>query len=583
MEKHKNIFIAILACIVLWLGMELWLKPLFTQTPVNPANTSMPAKSLQTPILIQSPPCTPKLSREDSLRSSSEQRVVIDTPYLAGSISLKGALLDDMVLRNYKATVDKGSPPVVILFPPDTQNAYYSTFRWEILKGSPMDVPSNETVWTADTRILNATQPVVLRWTNAQGVEFQQIMSIEGYMVKVHQILINTTAQPLSIRTFGLLERLGPLKVSDQMVLHEGPLGVFQGRLREISYAKCLEPSEQAVLPLQSDTDRRGWLGITDKYWLGALILDSEGAIGRFVGTTGESSAPIYRAETFSPPKEIAPGERHEAIAHFFVGPKQVDLLDAYEEKFSISKFDLAVDFGWFYFITKPLFYLLSWLREWGGSFAFAILAMTVLIRLLFLPLSIKSQRSMTKMRAVQPKMQTLKELYKDDKTRLNQEIMLLYKKEGISPVSGCLPMLVQLPFFFALYKVLFISIEMRHASFWGWIQDLSAPDPTCLFTGFGLIPWDVPSALHIGAWPVIMGITMLIQQRMNDSPTMEPTQRAMLTYVLPVVFSYMFAQFPVGLVIYWTWGNILTVVQQWVLTRWIEGWGSRSSSSVSS
>ncbi len=572
MEKNKNIFIAALLFIIIWLGMELWRKP---ETPSRETTSTQSNAVMPAPAPVVCPPCEKKVSREEALLLTKDQRIAINTQYLQGSILLKGLRMDDVALRAYPAQTE-GDAPVVILAPLETPQAYYGTFRWENMKEEKnIELPSEDTVWSCDETSFTEEKPITLYWTNNVGIRFEYILSVTGYMITVKQNISNGTSEPIHVRAVDVLHKSCPEK-SQGMIFHEGAIGVFQNKLREVTYEKCYKPQEQNPQFLHGDEKYHGWIGITDKYWLSAFIPEEKSTMGRFYGASGERA--FCSAETFSPVQVVAPGATKTITSNFFVGPKNLKLLEGYKKEYHIAHFDLAVDFGWFYFLTKPFFLMLSFLKELLGSFSLAILIMTVLIRVLFLPLSIKSQKSMIRLKKLQPKIDALKAQYASDKLRLNQELLGLYKKEGINPVSGCLPMLIQLPFFFALYKVLFISLEMRHAPFWGWIRDLSAPDPSNIFTGFGLFSYEVPFGLHMGAWPIIMGLSMWLQQKTTDSPLMDPHQRFLLTYVLPAVFAYMFENFPVGLVIYWTWGNILTIVQQWVMTKWM-GKGSQSFS----
>jgi YidC/Oxa1 family membrane protein insertase len=551
MEEQKNLLIAVLLCVVVWLGMEVWLKP---ARPPQIAETPPQAAS----VCVASQPL---ISREEAFLQSP--RIAIQTPLVKGSINLKGGMIDDWTLRDYRKNWRPDSHPVTLFSPDRTQEAYYSLFQWY---SSDTEVPGPHTVWQPSGTELSTDKPLTLQWRNEQGVLFQQILSLDfPYVLTVKQEMINTTEKPVTVSAGANICRHGPVKTSGYLVLHEGPLGVFDGQLKETTYSDVLKGKMNTFENLGKN--RNGWEGITGQYFLSALIAQGQ-AKGRFIGSDNPL---VYSTELRHVSKYLLPHEKYTTVTHLFAGPKQLSLLDHYEKIFNISHFDLAVDFGWFYFLTKPMFYFLSWLKKLGGSFGFAIIAMTVLIKALFFPLSVKSYRSMARIKKLQPKLQALKDKYAQDKMRLNQEIMAFYKKEKINPVSGCLPMLVQIPVFFSLYKVLFISIEMRQAPFWGWIHDLAAPDPTNIFNIFGLLPWHLPAWLKIGAWPIIMGITMVGQQLMNSSMTLDKQQKMMFTYVMPCVFTFMLAQFPVGLVIYWTWSNTLTIAQQWIMTRYYE------------
>ncbi len=374
-------------------------------------------------------------------------------------------------------------------------------------------------------------------------------------MVTVTQKVINTGETPTALFPYGLIARSGTPDTLGFYILHEGPLGVFDGTLREYDYDDVQETRKIEV------TSNGGWIGITDKYWLAALVPDqAENFTYRFVHSI-ENKDDRYQVDYIGQSSSLAAGASIEITNRLFAGAKEVKLLDAYSEKFGIQNFDLAVDFGWFYFLTKPFFYAISWLNSYLGNFGLAILAFTVLVKAVFYPLANKSYRSMAKMRDLTPKLMTLREQYGDDKMRLNQEMMAIYKKEKVNPASGCLPILLQIPVFFALYKVLFVNIEMRHAPFYGWIKDLSVADPTSIFNAFGLIPWTPPDFLMIGIWPILMGLTMWLQQRLNPQPT-DPVQAKVFMF-LPLFFTFLLGTFPAGLVIYWTWNNLLSIAQQ--------------------
>lgn len=507
------------------------------------------------------------ISRENALSTSTE-RIKIETDSLSGSISLKGALFDDITLAKYSESVEKPESKVVLLSPQKTESPYFVSFGW---KSTDTDVPTDETEWKTDGKTLTPETPITLSWRNNAGIEFEQMISIDrDYMINVKQSVKNAGNKTVSIRTTGLINRIGTPKTAGMFVLHEGPVGVFEGKLKEIKYEKL---TEDQAYDLGADKKGTGWIGITDKYWLVSLVPDiSQTAKGKFSMFKCNDTSE-YHAESISSYAKLAPGDKSTSSTNLFIGAKQLALLDKYEASLRINHFDLAVDFGWFYFITKPMFYFISLLKSICGNFGIAIILMTLAIKALFIPLSVKSYRSMALMKKVQPKIDAIKELYKDDKQRLNQELMGLYKKEKVNPAAGLLPMIIQIPVFFALYKVLFISIEMRQAEFFWWVHDLSIADTSNLFTMFGLISWDPPSFLRMGAWPLIMGGSMLLQQRLTSNPTMmtDPVQKIMFSYIMPCMFTYMLSQFPVGLVIYWTCNNLFTMMQQIFITKYYE------------
>jgi len=497
------------------------------------------------------------LSREDAL--AAEARVRVDTPRLIGSISLKGARLDDLTLLNYRETIDPDSPNIVLLEPTGTEKPYYAEFGWI---GQDVTLPDRDSVWRADNDTLSPGVPVTLSWTSPEGVTFEQIYILdESYMFTVTQRVRNNSGKAISVAPYGLVSRTGTPQILGFYILHEGLIGVFNDELNEIDYDELQEDGT-----IRNDTTG-GWLGITDKFWLVTLIPNQEAPVKTSFTAGKRGTVNKYQADFLGEAVSIPAGAETEMTNRLFAGAKLVRLLDEYRDLFGVSRFDLAVDFGWFYFLTKPIFYALSWFNTQLGNFGLAILALTICIKLLFFPLANKSYKSMSKMKQLQPKMQEMKEKYGDDRQKLNAEMMELYKKEKVNPLSGCLPIAIQIPVFFALYKVLFVTIEMRHAPFFGWIQDLSAKDPLGILTLFGLVDWSVPPILdvvNIGIWPLIMGITMYVQQRLNPAPP-DPIQAKIFMF-LPIFFTFILAGFPAGLVIYWAWNNLLSVLQQYVI-----------------
>jgi YidC/Oxa1 family membrane protein insertase len=490
-------------------------------------------------------------------------RVRIETPRLKGSISLVGARFDDLTLTNHRQTLDPASPPVTLLAPMGAPDTYFVEMGWDDARaGIPM--PGNTTEWSADRDVLTQDTPVTLTWDNGAGLRFERTFAIDdGFMLTVTQRVVNTGEAAVNLYPYSLISRRGRPETMGFFILHEGPLGVFNETLREYDYDD-LQDAPQGVIAYQTTG---GWIGITDKYWLTALVPEQDGPVtARFVHFRS-GSTDVYQVDYLSDRGvTVAPGGSAEWTGRVFAGAKVARMLDAYAEAYGIPLFDRAIDFGWFYFLTKPLFQVLTFIQSYVHNFGVSIMILTVLIKLIFFPLANKSYKSMSQMRKLQPEMLKLRERFGDDRARLNQEMMALYKREKVNPASGCLPILIQIPVFFALYKVLFVTIEMRHAPFFGWIQDLSAPDPTTVFNLFGLIPWDPPQILMIGVWPLIMGVTMYLQQRLNPQPP-DPLQ-AKIFMALPVVFTVMLAQFPAGLVVYWTWNNLLSIAQQWVIMR---------------
>lgn len=568
MNEQRNLIIAIVLSVLILFGFQ-WLFPK-QQTPVPTSEQTtagappVPQGAADGSAPMDKAPPTAAESRAAALDGS--RRISVRTPKLHGSIALIGARLDDLTLVEYRETTNPSSPEIVLLSPAGSPHPYYAEFGW-VPADASAKTPGADTVWTAapGTSELAAGGKVVLSWDNGDGLRFVRTYAVdENYMFSVDQRVENYGAKPVTLHPYALVSRTGTPKTEGMYILHEGPLGVLDGTLKEIKYDDLKK--EGSVR--QKSTG--GWAGITDKYWLTALVPDQKAEMtGRFVHQA-QGNADRYQVDFTGGPVIVEPNGSAETGFHMFAGAKQVKLLDAYSEKFGIARFDLAIDFGWFYFLTKPFFYLLQILHTALGNMGLAILALTVLIKAAMFPLANKSYVSMSKMKNLQPEMKKLQERFAEDKMRLQQEMMALYKREKVNPVSGCLPMLVQIPVFFALYKVLFVAIEMRHAPFYGWIHDLSAPDPTTIFNLFGLIPWDavatLPSFMHLGVWPLVMGVTMWLQQKLNPQPT-DPVQAKMMAF-LPIVFTFLLANFAAGLVIYWAWSNTLSILQQWVIMR---------------
>jgi YidC/Oxa1 family membrane protein insertase len=507
----------------------------------------------------------PSGTRPEVLAKS--QRVPIETPALTGSISLKGGLIDDLVLVKYQETVDPKSPNVVLFSPLGAPNAYFAEFGWQGAARSQTPVPDSETQWQAEADAkLTPSTPVTLTWDNGQGLKFKRTLAIDDhYMITVTDEVQNTTAGDVVLTPYGRLYRFGLPHTSGYAVLHEGLIGVpGDAGLQEIAYSTVLEDGGAKTF----DGKTGGWLGITDKYWAAALIPDQKATYAAsFRGQPKRGASPDLFWTDYSIGGLVVPaGADAKSEARLYAGAKQVKVVEDYDQRLQIKDFWLLIDWGWFRVITRPLYFVLDWLYGHLGNFGLAILAVTVIVKLLFFPLANKSYESMAKMKKLQPKMEALRERYKDDKAKQQQELMQLYKDEKINPLAGCLPILVQIPVFFALYKVLFVSIDMRHAPFFGWIRDLSVADPTSIFNLFGLLPYAVPEFLHIGIWPIIMGITMWLQMQLNP-PQPDPIQQQIFSW-MPLMFTFLLAAFPAGLVIYWAWNNILSIAQQWYISK---------------
>jgi YidC/Oxa1 family membrane protein insertase len=510
------------------------------------------------------------LTREQAVASG--ERITIETPKLRGSLPLKGGEIDDIALKEYRETVDAKSANIVLLSPFGTERAYFAEFGWVGAPGASVALPGPNTVWTADRKTLTPAQPVTLSWSNGQGLTFKRTLSVdEAYTITVKDAVTNGSGAPLSLSAYGLVRRYGKPETQGFYILHEGLIGVAgESGLQEYSYDAV---DKEQIIPGKGKGKIvkgavGGFAGITDKYWAAVIAPDQNVAYDlTFSGTVPQAGvSKSYQADILAAPRTIAPGETAENVQHLYAGAKEVKTIAAASEAYGIKRFDLMIDWGWFYFITKPMFWLIDLFFRLTGNFGIAILLVTVVVKAIFYPLANKSYVSMAKMKAVQPAMLDIREKFANDKMAQQQAMMELYKREKINPLAGCLPVLVQIPVFFALYKVLFVTIEMRHAPFYGWIRDLAAPDPTSLFNLFGLIPWEPPQFLMLGIWPIIMGITMFVQMKMNPEPP-DPIQKTMFTW-MPVIFTFMLASFPAGLVIYWSWNNLLSVLQQYAIMK---------------
>ena len=499
---------------------------------------------------------------------ASVPRLKIDAPRVAGSISLIGARFDDLVLDDYHETVAKTSPLVRLLEAPGDPQPTYVQFGWTADKG--VRVPDNATRWTASADRLTPHAPVTLSWDNGAGLTFQLIVSVDDdYMFTVQQRVLNHGDAPVAVHPWSRVRRDYTPETGGYSVLHEGLVGWVDGRLHEDTYAATKKAGEKDNGVAFHGAGKGGWAGFTNKYWLEAVVPPQAVETATTYRYIAEGKGG-YQADTIGTQALVVPphGDATQ-ISRAFVGAKEVSLLNRYQDHDGISHLSYAIDWGWFWFLTKPIYYALDWLYQVLGNFGVAIMVFTIIVKGLFFPLANRSYKSMSKMKLLGPKMTALREQYKDDQAKLQQQMMALYKAEGVNPASGCLPMVVQIPVFFSLYKVIFINVDMRHAPFFGWIHDLSAIDPTNVFNLFGLIPFDpttISPFLHLGIWPLIMGVTMWGQQKLNPPPP-DPTQ-AKLFQFMPVIFTFMLARFPAGLVIYWTWNNLLTIGQQWLIMR---------------
>ncbi len=523
--------------------------------PVAGAGAQVP--TLSAPVAGR--PAAPKVPVRQSVIGASA-RITVNAPRLQGSIRLKGGLIDDLTLVDYRETTEPGSGRINLLSPIGAPAPYYAQFGW-VAGGAGLAVPDDNTPWVANRRSLALGKPVTLRWDNGKGLKFTRVIAIdENYVFTINQRVENNSAQAVTLYPYGLISRTGTPDTLGYFILHEGLYGVFNDTLMEVDYDDLQDAGQIR------ERTKGGWIGITDKYWLAALIPDQKVEVDVDFRHALQDKLDKYQVDYLGGERTVRPGRSVEISNRLFVGAKEVRLLDDYAEKYGIARFDLAVDWGWFYFLTKPIFYVLEYFHGVLGNFGLAILLLTVLIKLAFFPLANTSYKSMSRLKQLQPQMADIKERYEGDRTKQNEAMMKLYKDQNANPMSGCAPMLIQIPVFFALYKVLFVSIEMRHAPFYGWIRDLSAPDPTNLFDLFGLIPWSPPEFLMIGVWPIIMGVTMFLQQKLNPAPA-DPAQAKIFMF-LPFVFTIMLARFPAGLVIYWAWNNLLSITQQYIIMR---------------
>jgi YidC/Oxa1 family membrane protein insertase len=504
--------------------------------------------------------------------------IKIITPNLTGSIALKGARIDDLVLAKYRETIKPGSSNVVLFSPAGTPEAYFAEYGWLPAPGTKTVVPGADTVWTAaSTDTLTAEKPITLTFDNGQGLNFRRTIAVDDkFMFTIRDEVENIAAVDTALQPYARINRVGTPAISGYAVLHEGLIGILGSEgLKEITYdelAKEATTNQKEKKPAQGVRDykgiKAGWLGITDKYWASALIPPQGTSFdAHMLGfKKTETQAEAHQTDYLLPIVSVAKGATSSVEGHLYAGAKEVVPIDAYQAKLGIDRFDKMIDWGWFYFITKPMFKLIAWFNNLFHNFGLAILAVTVLVKLAFFPLASKSYESMAKMKKLQPMMERIREQYKDDNPRIQQEMMNLYKTEKINPASGCMPMLLQIPVFFALYKVLFVTIDMRHAPFFGWIKDLSAPDPTSLFNLFGLFNFALPEFLHLGIWPILMGITMFVQMQLNPAQP-DPMQQKIFTW-MPVVFTFMMGTFPAGLIIYWAWSNLLSILQQYYIMQ---------------
>jgi len=577
-NDQKNLLLAMALSVMVIVGWNYFFaapkvqQARQTQSQLEQMGGKTPDPAAPQPEAAAVAPLPPAIARGEALAASP--RIVIDTPKLSGTLALKGARLDDLSLKAYRETTDPTSPNIVLLSPSGAPDAYFVDVNYVAPRGASVDLPKSDSLWKADGQRLTETTPVTLTFDNGKGLVIKRKISVdEDYLFTVADTVENHAKEAVNFFSDASATRQGEPKTSGYAVLHEGFIGVVGAdqASTELTYAQIAKETNKAkVLPVDAFATG-GWLGFTDKYWATAIIPDTaQGYKGWFREFSG--AKPQYQADAFGESKMLAPGESLTLSTRIFAGAKESKVLEHYQNDLGVSKFDMLIDWGWFHFITRPMFWLLETLFNLVGNFGVAILLITLVVKALFFPLANKSYASMAKMKVIQPKMKEIQERFADDKQKQQEEMMKLYRAEKVNPVSGCLPVLLQIPVFFSLYKVLFVAIEMRQAPFFGWIQDLSAPDPTNVFNLFGLIPFD-PTVmpvfghlLHLGVWPLVMGVSMWVQMKMNPEPT-DPVQKTMFAW-MPVIFTFMLGSFPAGLVIYWTWNNVLSVAQQGLIMK---------------
>ena len=556
MENQKNLFLAIIISMAIIFGFQL-LVPQPERVPVTEETNTQESVSLD----IQGTTSTILLDRNQVLEETV--RVTFDNSKIKGSINLEGGIIDDLVLEEYRETLDPTSDFIGFLNPLGSEDAYYLDTGW-VSPDSSIELPNNKSKWTADKSSIGINDPVKITWTNSQNITFEKIITLdEHYLFSVDQRVINNSDKSFDLYPFGLSKRQGLPEMQNFFILHEGPLSVTEGVLEEYDYDDL---KEKQKIKLNSVG---GWIGMTDKYWQTTIIPNQNEPIQQTYSYSFVENIDNFQTDLVGAKIVVGNGDNISHNLKLFAGPKIVSVIEQYMDEYGVQEFDRSVDFGWFYFLTKPIFHVLEFIFGYVGNFGWAIIIFTILMRICFFPLAQQSFKSMAKMKKLGPELQRLKEQYGDDRAGMQKEMMALYKREKANPIAGCLPILLQIPVFFALYKVLFVTIEMRHAPFIGWIHDLSAPDPLGLLTLFGFVDWNVPGILqlfNIGIWPILMGISMFLQQKLNPAPV--DKMQAKIFMFLPIVFTFVLGGFAAGLVIYWTTNNVLSMAQQYVIQR---------------
>jgi YidC/Oxa1 family membrane protein insertase len=585
MDDQKNLLLAIVLTGIVLIGWQYFFavpqlekqKQIAQQQQTQLAPEAQPGTPAQTapgtvPQAPGLPSATAALTREAALALSP--RIGIDTPHVSGSLALKGGRIDDLALVLYRETVDPSSPPIELLAPSGSPHPFYAEFGWTGAAGTTAKLPGADTLWRQEgTGALSIGHPVTLVYDNGEGLAFNRIITVDDkYLFTVKDSVTNSGTAAVTLYPYALISRHGT-PPPGYGVSHEGPVGVMGDKcLRQASFSFYTECQEESYKTLEDRKEitfdvTNAWFGFADKYWATTLVPETDAKLHAKFSSGQIGQMKTYQADYLLDPQTIAPGSTGSADGRLFAGAKAVAVVNAYDAALHLNRFELLIDWGRFYFITQPMFWAIDHIYRYVGNFGVAILIITLIVKILFLPLANKSYASMAKMKAVQPEMTAIRTRFADDKVKQQQAMMELYKKEKINPVAGCLPIAIQIPVFFSLYKVLFVTIEMRHAPFFGWIKDLSGPDPTNVFNLFGLIPYDptvlpvVGSFLHLGAWPLIMGVTMFLQMKLNPPPP-DPAQQVIFNW-MPVIFTFMLANFSAGLVIYWAWNNSLSVAQQ--------------------
>ena len=554
MDNQKNLLLAVVFSLVILIGFDFFFAPKKSEVNKVQVNENISEETLDK----NTPSIDSSLIKKSNEIKSSEKRIKFKANRIEGSINLFGATIDDIILSDYFQTIEK-KKKIQVLQQESSNSPYFLRMGWASTDKS-IELPDKNSLWKANKENFN-NEKIKLEWSNNKGLKIiREISFDDNFMITITDEVINGTSGKIDLTNFSYLRRKNYEPENKFFILHEGPLGVFNDTLKEVSYDELHENKEIV------ESTKNGWIGYTDHYWQVAIFPDTNESFKARFKTLNDRRNSIQIDFINDNVKSVEPNSNLVTKSYVFAGAKEVPLIDNYIKELNVNKLDLSVDFGWFYFLTKPLFYALNFLSTKFENFGIGIIILTIFIRIILFPLANKSFKSMNSMRILTPEIQRVRERYKDDRQKMNQEMFALYREKKINPAAGCLPILIQIPIFFALYKVLFVSIEMRHAPFFGWIKDLSAPDPTSLFNLFGLIPWDPPLFLTIGIWPLLMGLTMYLQQKINPPPP-DPIQ-AKIFMMLPFIFTFLLATFPSGMVVYWTVNNVLSIGQQYILLK---------------